>query len=148
MLAQARQEAAAGQYTDADRLLAEYSVRYPGSPQALETTYWRALIQLDPANQNGSVTTGLADLDQYLAGSQTVTHYDEASTLRRIAAQLQSATRLATTTVTTQTTQTHTVATPDDKARDAEIQRLKDALAKANDELDRIKRRLTTPTRP
>jgi small-conductance mechanosensitive channel len=37
---------------------------------------------------------------------------------------------------------------PDVKAKDAEIQRLKDELAKANDELERIKRRLTAPTKP
>jgi hypothetical protein len=34
------------------------------------------------------------------------------------------------------------------KAKDTEIQRLKDELAKANDELERIKRRLTAPTKP
>jgi hypothetical protein len=40
-------------------------------------------------------------------------------------------------------------AEPDGKARDEEmvkeIQRLKDELAKANDELERIKKRLATP---
>jgi len=34
---------------------------------------------------------------------------------------------------------------PDDKAKDEELQRVKDELAKANAELERIKRRLTQP---
>lgn len=149
VLADARAAQDSGRYADADRLLADFAGRYPGSPEALETTYWRALVQLDPANQSASVPGGIAELDQYLAGGPKVAHYEEAGTLRRLAMEVQAATRLAATSLTTQTSQAHTAAqasSMDDKARDAEIQRLKDALAKANDELDRIKRRLTTPT--
>ncbi len=144
VLSQARGAVAAGRYGDADRLLAQFSVRYPGSEQAAETEYWRAVFQLDPANRDGSITTALQDLDQYLSGSPTLPHYDEASILRRLGAQLQTATRLATTSVTTQTT-TRSV-TPD--ARDEELQKLRDQLAKANEELERIKKRLAPPTRP
>ncbi len=144
VLSQARAAASAGRYADADRLLAQFSVRYPGSEQAAETEYWRAVFQLDPANRDGSVTTALQDLDQYLSGSPKLPHYDEASMLRRLGAQLQTATRLATTSVTTQTT-TRSVTTD---SRDEEMQKLKDQLAKANEELDRIKKRLAAPTRP
>lgn len=149
VLAGARAASAAGRYADADRSLADFSARYPGSPQAVETRFWRALIQLDPANQNASLASALSDLDQYVAASPRGVHYDEALTLRRVAFELQTATRLASTTVTTETSQTaRATPAPEDKARDAEIQRLRDSLARANDELERIKRRLVTPTRP
>lgn len=149
VLADARQAAAAGRYADADRELAAFAARYPDSQEAAETRFWRALLQLDPANQNASLTAALTDLDRYIAANPTGAHFDEALTLRRVAFELQTATRLATTTVVTETSQgARPGAAPDEKARDAEIQRLRDSLARANDELQRIKRRLVTPTRP
>jgi hypothetical protein len=36
----------------------------------------------------------------------------------------------------------------DERSHDEEVQRLKEELAKANAELDRIKRRLAAPTKP
>ncbi|HEX3865838.1 MAG TPA: hypothetical protein VHV78_03765, partial [Gemmatimonadaceae bacterium] len=75
----------------------------------------------------------------------------EAASLRRIAGQLDALTRL-----TTATTTSHAngevvsvkAAPLADPSTDAEIKRLKDALAKANAELDRIRKRLSQPPPP
>ncbi len=146
VLVAAREATLAGRYQEADRLLSQFSARYPGTNEATEVLYWRSLLQMDPANREGSMTTGIAELDQYLQGSTSLRHYAEAAMLRRLAAQYVTAARLAAASVTTPTA--GRTAIGDDRARDDEIQHLKDQLLKANEELDRIKRRLTTPTRP
>src|SRR5262249_6057760 len=62
----AQRQAIAGKFGAADSTLAEFAQDYPGSPEALETAYWRALFALDPTNQHASVTTAMASLDAYL----------------------------------------------------------------------------------
>jgi hypothetical protein len=146
VLSTAQSSAAAGDYANADRALAQFSARYPGSREAADAAYYRALYQLDPANHAGSLATGVADLDQLLAADPSAPHASEAQVLRRIAAALQESTRLTAAAMSTQTSQT--AAPGSDRAKDDEIAHLKDALAKATDELDRIKKRLTTPIRP
>lgn len=150
-LAQAEAAAAERRYADADRILANYATLHPGTPGAVESAYWRGLLALEPANQDGSPTTAIALFDTYGKSSGALPHRLEADILRHIAQRLQSLS-LPSTVATAASTGTPTAATvpapADVKAKDAEIQRLKDELAKANDELDRIKRRLTAPTKP
>ena len=138
LLLQAAQEAGAGRYGPADKILADYAVRYPASAEATEAMYWRALYKIDPSNQTGGPKDAGVLLDGYLASGATV-HRTEVQTLRRLASALE--TRVAAPTKVE-------VVKPDDKARDEEIQRLKDELTKATSELDRIKRRLALPTKP
>ena len=137
-LVQASQEASAGNYAIADKLLGDYSVRYPASPEAAETMYWRALYKLDPGNPMAAPRDASVLLDGYLS-SGTNAHRAEAQTLRRVATSLEAQARPTAPAVKTE------VVKVDDKARDDELARLREELARANAELERIKRRLAQP---
>lgn len=149
-LAQAEAAANDHRYGDADRLLADFAARYPGSEGALESSYWRGVIALEPSNRDGSPQIAAAFFETYNRGGGQLPHRVEADILRDIAVRLQGA---GAPTVAVAAPAPGASATPaagaaDLKAKDTEIQRLKDELAKANDELERIKRRLTAPTKP
>ena len=140
-LTQTWQELGAGRYAVADRLLAEYQSRYPASIDAIEAMYWRAIYRLDPANPAASTHEAIALLDAYLASSQTP-HRTESQILRRIAVALDARPKEV---AASNSNTAPTTAPKDDKAQADEITRLKDELAKANAELERIKRRLAQP---
>ena len=148
----AEAEVAAGdhRYAEADKLLADYSHLYPGTDGAVESAYWRGLFALDPNNPDVSPQVAAALFETYANAGGALPHRREAEVLHRVALRLQ--TPQSTTVAATATSSSPTSAAPDRsadlKAKDAEIQRLKDELAKANDELERIKRRLTAPTKP
>lgn len=144
-----------GKYAAADSVLAGFSARYAGTPQAFEAAYWRALFSMDPKNSRASVSTAVAYLDAYLAGLYPRQHRQEAFALRAIAGQIdesRSALALAQTKDVASTPQPgirvdipKAAADPSTAASDAEIKRLKDELAKANAELERIRKRLLQP---
>jgi hypothetical protein len=140
-IAQSAQEASAGRFGVADKLLADYSARYPATSEAADATYWRAIFKLDPANPTASPREAVLLLDSYLA-TNNGTHKAEAQTLRRVASALESRAVVAANSSVTPKTEPPK---PEDKAKDEELQRVKDELAKANAELDRIKRRLAQP---
>jgi hypothetical protein len=155
----ARTDADAGNYFAADRLLDEYVRVHPDGREAKEIAFWKAVYTLDPANERGSLASGIAALDQYLASTDSTGFYrNEAVVLRRTAAAAQSV--AAGTSSTTGTgppalsgapaTDTVVVVT---RTREEEIASLKDQLAKTKDELakvsaelDRIKKRLANPS--
>jgi len=133
------------------------------SPQEREADalYRSALHELDPSNPTGTLDSGLVKLDAYLASTVKRSHVTEAETLRRLArdaqelARVEAALDVARSTAATDTSAAATRAA-DAKAAAAqsrnraeelvkEVQRLKSELAKANDELERIKKRLATP---
>jgi hypothetical protein len=169
-LATARNRAATGDYGGADSALSQFARQFPGTSAALETAYWRALFKMDPANHSASLTTAMASLDGYLADTRSREHAPEAASLRRIAAQLDGLNKIAMSAVAQAkdakaTAANATAAANDAKdAKDAaskvaadvttstasadEIKRLKDELAKANAELDRIRKRLSQPSKP
>ena len=138
-LLQASQEAGSGKYAAADRLLLDFTTRYPASSEAVESMYWRALYKLDPGNPVSGARDAGVLLDGYL-GSGNATHRAEALTLRRVATALESRAPAP-----AATAPARSEPPPNDKAKDEEIQRLKDELAKANAELERIRRRLAQP---
>lgn len=140
---QAQQAVIGGRYADADTILVRFIDAHQGSADAADARFWRALYALDPANGSASTTTAIAELDRYLEGPPSLPHWREAATLRRVAAQLETATRLAAA-AQTQTSVTHVVSA-DDHSKDDEVQRLRAELARANEELDRIKKRLSKP---
>ena len=148
-LAQAEVAAGDHRYADADKLLADYSNAFPGTDGAVESAYWRGLLALDPSNRDGSPQVAAALFQTYANAGGALPHRREAEILQRVALRLQTP---GSTTVAVTTTNGQSMTSPDRsadlKARDAEIQRLKDELAKANDELERIKKRLTAPTKP
>jgi hypothetical protein len=121
-----------GRYDDADRLLADFARSYPGSVEAQECTYWRAVYKLDPSNKGANTREALAGFDAYLTGSRTGTHRGEATTMKRLAQQLLSLDRALS-------------SKPTDKPRDEEVQKLRDELQATKDELELIKRRLSAP---
>jgi hypothetical protein len=168
-LATARNRAATGDYDGADSALAQFARQYPGTSSALETAYWRALFKMDPANHSASLPTAMASLDGYLSDTRPRDHVPEAASLRRIAAQLDGLNKIAASAVAqakdAKANAANATAAANDakdakdaaaKAADAtataanadEIKRLKDELAKANAELDRIRKRLSQPSKP
>lgn len=152
-LAQAEVAARDHRYADADRTLADYAARYPGTDGGIEAAYWRGVIALEPANRDATPEVAVALFESYMHSNGALPHRMEAEILRHLALRLQttSATTVAAASSAT-TSGSGTTTSPDRstdlKAKDTEIQRLKDELAKANDELERIKRRLTAPTKP
>jgi hypothetical protein len=159
LLGRSQQAALERRYDDAERMLADFAQRYPNTREATETLYWRAVYRLDPNNRDVSIPTALASLDSYVRSEGSVAHRLEAETLQRIGRNLETLGRAVGTMASVSTSTPAPVspaqntASPDRsatelRARDAEIQRLKDELAKANDELERIKRRLTAPAKP
>ncbi len=168
-LATARTRASTGDYDGADSALAQYARQYPGTPSALETAYWRALFKMDPANHSASLPTAMSSLDGYLADTRPREHVVEAALLRRVAAQLDGLNKIAASAVAQAKDAKQFAATANAAASDAkdqrdaaakaadatasaatadEIKRLKDELAKANAELDRIRKRLSQPPKP
>jgi hypothetical protein len=160
----ARVRATEGKFGEADTLMSRFASRYPGTPEALETAYWRALFELDPANHAASFRSAMASLDAYLSDRHPHEHGAEATTLRRIAGHMEELNKLAATALA-EAHDTTTAAKPsaadarlDTKPAvagdvaptpaDVEIKRLKDELARANAELERIRRRLAQPPPP
>jgi hypothetical protein len=157
----ARAYAADGKFDAADSALAQFAARYPGTTNALETAYWRAVFKMDPTNSHASVPMASAALVAYLSDTRPREHVAEALVLRRIAAQLENLSRLAASAMTQAKDANGVAANAKAQAADAnaraeaakdsppsaesEVKRLKDELAKANAELDRIKKRLAIP---
>jgi hypothetical protein len=146
LVSQASQEANAGRYGVADKLLTDFTARYPASSEAGESMYWRAIYKLDPSNPNSSARDAGLLLDTYLSNG-SVPHRAEATTLRRLASVLEGRSNAAPAQASARPAPTEP-STATDKLKDDEIARLKDELAKANAELERIKKRLAQPTKP
>jgi hypothetical protein len=152
----ARKDVEAGNYFAADRLLDEYVRVHPDSREAKEIAFWKAVYTLDPANERGSLTSGIAALDQYLASTDSTGRYrHEAVVLRRTAVAAQGVTAgtgtgppgalspssgTDTTVVVSRTREEEIAALKDQLAK------TKDELAKVSAELDRIKKRLANPS--
>lgn len=153
-LQQAEREAGASRFGVADRLLSAFAETHADTPEAVETNYWRALFKLDPTNLTATPGDAIALLDAYLGSSTTVAHAASATALRRSALALSRAALVAAAPAVAPSAapsapEPRSEPRPDtraaDKARDEELQRLKEELAKANAELERIKKRLSQP---
>ena len=118
---------------------------------------------MDPANPKDTLAMAIALFDSYLSDSRNRDHIAEARTMRRVAAQLEGLTRVVENAVSEAREASNTAANAKAQAAnanaraeaaktepssDAEIKRLKDELAKANAELERIRKRLTQPQKP
>jgi hypothetical protein len=156
-LENARRNVAARHYFAADKLLDEFVRVHPGTREAKEAAFWKAVYLVDPANPGGSLTTGISGLDSYLASTDsTGWYYDQALVLRRTAVAAEGVSAMASTTSARGSTPPEVVKDTVlvvSKSRDEEIAALKDQLAKskddlakANAELDRIKKRLANPS--
>ena len=136
----ARQRVDSGDYPAADRILAEYALRHPGTPEAREIPFWRAMYIVDPQNRTASIAQGIRALDLYLASDGAIWYRPQAEVLRRTALVIQSIRQAQT---PRQVNGRDTVFV----TREEEIAALRDQLAKANAELERIKKRLANPGR-
>jgi hypothetical protein len=166
VLSAARSDASEGSFDAADTILAKFAARYPSTGEALETAYWRAIFKMDPKNPHASLPAAIQSLDGYLTDERPRLHVSEATTIRRIAAQLDAMNKLAasalaqaqdanTSAATARAQALNANARAESKvdgaqaAADTEIKRLKEELAKANAELERIRKRLTqAPGKP
>jgi hypothetical protein len=136
----ARQKVDAGDYPAADKILADYSLRHQGTPEAREVSFWRAMYIVDPANRTASIAQGIRALDIYLATDGTIWYRPQAEVLRRTALVIQQVRQAQ---MPKQVMGKDTVFI----SREEEVAALRDQLAKANAELDRIKKRLANPGR-
>jgi hypothetical protein len=139
-LRQADAEAVALRFGIADRLLAEFAEMHPNTPEALETAFWRAVFKLDPSNQTATRREALALLDGYLDGNTVVAHRGAAIALRRGATPERP---VAVAPTPDAAPSPAPAAAP--AANAEEVQRLRDELAKAKAELERIRKRLSQP---
>lgn len=121
-------------------------------PSPDEALYYRALTFLDTTATAQSLDSAVYYVDRYLASSFRQDHAWEAVVLRRLVIEAQELRRVqvALERDNARGRRTETaggeVVRSDDSAR--EIQRLKDELAKANAELERIRKRLANPKEP
>lgn len=122
-------------------------------PSPDEALYYRALTFLDTTATTQSLDSAVYYLDRYLASSYPQDHAWEAVVLRRLVIESQELRRVhvaleRSTERSGRRTETAggEVVRADDSSR--EIQRLKNELAKANAELERIRKRLTNPKEP
>jgi len=129
-----------GDYEGADRILADYALKAKGTPLGSEIGFWRALYMVDPKNPTSSMAEGVRALDIYLNTNPGGQYRNQALVLKRTA---QTVLALRTAQATARVTGRDTVYV----TREDEILALKDQLAKANAELDRIKKRLANPSR-
>jgi TolA-binding protein len=155
----ARRDVDAGNYFAADKLLDEYVRVHPNTREAKEVAFWKAAYLVDPANETGSLATGIAALDAYLAATDSSGLYrNEALVLRRTAATAQGVTGASQGTSADSSGSSGTASGAKDtvvvvrRSRDEEIASLREQLAKSKDELakvsaelDRIKKRLANP---
>lgn len=136
-------------YAEADSILAAFMSDRWGSWQAREAAYWRAVYLLDPENPRASPREALPLLELYLSDSTVVTHTQAARALWALATR-QDSLRLALMEASAPpdtVVQTQAIPSPSPREEELakEVARLKEQLDLTTAELERIKRRLTTP---
>ena len=160
-LSHARRNVDARNYWAADRLLEEFARTHPDTREGREIAFWKAAYLVDPANDRGSLSAGIAALDAYLAADSSGWYRNEAIVLRRTAIVAQRAHNPTGGSRGTSTTASGSTSPPGgtdtvvvvSRSRDEEIASLKEQLAKSkeelakvSDELERIKKRLANPS--
>ena len=135
-LAAAQAAVDSGRFATADSILAAFERSEPDSPDASESGFWRTMLRADPRNPAFAPADARAALDAYLA-TPNPRRRTEATVMLRMLALSDSIRALH--------TAQRSAAEARDRARDEEIQKLRDDLQRTQAELDRIKRRLGPP---
>lgn len=130
-----------GDHAGADRILSDFVLKAPGTEEATEIAFWRALYMVDPANRRTSIPEGIRALDIYLATPGTRWYRSQAEVVRRTAQSVLALRNAAQAQPRVVGRDTVFV------TREEEIAVLRDQLARANAELERIKKRLANPSR-
>lgn len=136
----------AGRHAAADSLLLDFARRHPSTRAAEEVLFWRALYKLDPRSSAATRAEGRSLMDSYVASDKTAWYRGQANVLRHLAREIVLAEQVA-----RQTSGDTTVVISDTSpegiaARDRVIRTQRAEIARLNAELERIKRRLATPT--
>jgi hypothetical protein len=139
VLIAAQSDVEQGHHADADKRLREFIGEYARTTEAVESTYWRAVFMLDPANSAATPREAATLLDRYLGSNAPLQHRSEATVLQRVARTLASREAAAPAPAPA------AVRTAPDPAREAEMKALKDELEQTKAELERIKKRLAPP---
>lgn len=139
-LAAADKRVEAGDYAGADRILADFALKSKGTTEATEVAFWRAVYMVDPSNKTASLAEGIRALEIYLSSPGVHQYRPQAQVLRRTAQSFQA---LRQAQAPPRVVGRDTVFV----TREEEIAELRDQLAKANAELERIKKRLGNPGR-
>ena len=125
-----------GRFSAADSILAEFDRTEATARDSSESAFWRAMLKSDSRNPAFTPAGARAALEAYAAADHSK-HQTEVAVMLQLLT-LSDSLRSA------QATQ-KTATDARDKARDEELQRLRDELARTQAELDRIKRRLGPP---
>jgi hypothetical protein len=148
-VAVAAAQVGAGRYSAADRMLVDFAAQYAGTPQAAMATVHRALYKADPMNPTATVRDATMLLDSLLTLPLDSAARSDARVMRRLTSALERAAAAVASngagSSTTASSSDSSSRSEDPKARDDEVQRLRNELAKANAELERIKKRVAQP---
>lgn len=126
-----------GLFAAADSVIVAFAEEHEGTHHARESSFWRALYWLDPRNPEDHRADAVSALDAYLLSDSVSWYRSEARVLRQL-----TATEPLPPPVAEVVGQVRP-ASPD--ARDLEIQRLRARNIQLEEELERIRRRLSTP---
>jgi hypothetical protein len=138
--------AEAGRFEAVDSALVAFARAHPGRQEAHEVGFWRAVYRLDPRNPAPHPEAALQLLDLYLQSDSVHWYRTEARLMRQLAAPTVTAYTpppAGTTAATVPIQPRAPVAVVAEK--DAEIQQLRERVARLNEELERIRRRLAAP---
>ena len=135
--------ASAGRHAAADSALLAFAAAHPGTRAAEEVTFWRALYKLDPRSEASTRAEGRRMMESYAASPTTAWYKGQANVLRFLAREIADAEQAAAadTEIVPGDTTSSGIA-----ARDRVIRTQRAEIARLNAELERIKRRLASPT--
>lgn len=132
-----------GRHAAADSALLAFARAHPGTRAAEEVTFWRALYKLDPRSEASTRAEGRTMMESYAASATTSWYKGQANVLRFLAREIAEAEHAAA---------ADPAIVPGDTtagglaARDRVIRTQRAEIARLNAELERIKRRLASPT--
>jgi len=125
-----------GQFATADSILTAFEHVDAGSGDASESAFWRAMLRADPRNPAFEPAEARRGIEAYLAAPNPRRRTEAGVMLRML--------DLADSLRAVQAAQ-RSSAEARDRARDEEVQKLRDDLQRTQAELDRIKKRLGSP---
>lgn len=134
--------ASSRQHAAADSILLAFERAHPGSRAAAEVPFWRALYKLDPRSTSADQAVGQALMDSYAASSSSAWYRAHANVLTHLAREVASAEQASSDTTIVEGDTTFVGLA----ARDRIIRNQRAEIARLSAELERIKRRLASPT--
>ena len=132
----------AGRHSAADSALLAFAQAHPGTRAAEEVVFWRALYKLDPRSSAATRAEGRTLMESYAASTNASWYRGQANVLRYLAREIVEGEQAAgDSTIVAGDTTAAGIA-----ARDRVIRTQRAEIARLNAELERIKRRLASPT--